>query len=141
LLGYIVTKSCLMPDPDRVKCLLNLPEPRNGKEQQRIAGLFVYYAQWISRYSDEVKRLIHNTSFPLKDEAMSSFQALKKELAEVSLSVINEDIPFAVETDASDIAVSSTFNQNGRSVSFYSRSLNKIAWLCHNLILILNTFD
>jgi len=114
-----------MPDPDHAKCLLDLPEPRNGKEQQRIAGLFAYYAQWISRHSDKVKPLIHSTSFPLRDEALSSFQALKKKLAEVSLGVMNEDIPFVVETDTSDIAVSATLNQIARHVAFYSRSLNK----------------
>jgi len=46
-----------MPDPDRVKCLLNLSEPRNGKEQQRTTGVFAYYAQWMSTYSDKVKPL------------------------------------------------------------------------------------
>ena len=33
--------------------------------------------------------------------------------------------PFVVETDASNVAISATLNQNGRPVAFYSRSLNK----------------
>jgi len=57
-----------------------------------------------------VKPLIHNTSFPLKDEALSWFQALKNELAEVSLGVINEDIPFVVEIDASENLPSSQWD-------------------------------
>ena len=44
LLGYQITKNCLKPDPDRVKTLLALPAPTSNKEQQRIVGLFAYYA-------------------------------------------------------------------------------------------------
>ena len=56
---------------------------------------------------------------------MQSFNALKFKLAKVSLRVINENLSFVIETDASDVAVSATLNQNGRLVAFYSRSLSK----------------
>ena len=32
---------------------------------------------------------------------------------------------FVVETDASNVAVSATLNQNSRPVAFYSRTLNR----------------
>ena len=38
---------------------------------------------------------------------------------------INEDVPFVVETDASNVALSATLNQNNKPVAFFSRSLNK----------------
>ena len=50
---------------------------------------------------------------------------LKSELATVTLGVINEDVPFVVETDASNVALSATLNQNNKPVAFFSRSLNK----------------
>ena len=56
---------------------------------------------------------------------MAVFLSLKSELVNVSLGVIDEIAPFVVETDASNVAVSATLNQNGRPVAFYSRSLNK----------------
>ena len=49
----------------------------------------------------------------------------KSELATVTLGVINEDVPFVVETDASNVALSATLNQNNKPVAFFSRSLNK----------------
>ena len=36
----------------------------------------------------------------------------------------NEDIPFIAECDASDIAVSASLNQNGKSVVFLSKTLS-----------------
>ena len=125
LLGYQITKNCLKPDPDRVKTLLAFPAPTSNKEQQRIAGLFAYYAQWIPQYSDKIKRLIQSCAFPFVDEAMRSFKLLKSELAEVSLGIIDENIPFVVETDASNFALSATLNQNNRPVAFFSRTLHK----------------
>ena len=43
----------------------------------------------------------------------------------VSLEVIDENAPFVVETDASNVAISATLNQNGKPVAFYSRTLSK----------------
>ena len=36
---------------------------------------------------------------------------------------IDENIPFLVETDASDFAISTTLNQDERPVAFHSRTL------------------
>ena len=125
LLGYRIKNGTLQSDPARVKTLQDLPSPNNRKEQQRVIGLFAYYAQWIPQYSDKIKPLISNVIFPLADEALLSFQNLKSDLINVSLEVIDENSLFAVETDASDVAVSATLNQNGKPIAFYSRSLSK----------------
>ena len=125
LLGYEIHNGSLRPDPDRVKTLRELPPPKTTKEQQRVVGLFAYYAQWISHYSDKIKPLVINRVFPLKDQALSSFVNLNSELADVTLGVINEKDPLTVETDASDVAISATFNQNNRPVAFWSRSLRR----------------
>ena len=122
---YRIKAVTLQPDPKRVKTLQELPPPKNHKEQQRIIGLFADYAQWISQYSDKIKPLITNNVFPLTNEVLASFLRLKSELVNVSLGVIDENAPFVLETDASNVAVSATLNQNGRPVAFYSRSLNK----------------
>jgi len=62
LLGYRISNSTLQPDPERT--------PGNAKEQQRIIGPFAYYAQWFFKYSDKIKPLIQNVSFPLEGETL-----------------------------------------------------------------------
>ena len=85
----------------------------------------MHIAQWISHYSDKIKPLVINRVFLLKDQALSSFVNLKSELADVILGVINEKDPLTVDTDASDVAISATLNQNNRPVAFWSRSLRR----------------
>ena len=123
LLGYRISKGTLKPDPERVQPLLELPAPANRKALRRVIGMFAYYAQWIPKYSDKIKPLVENEEFPMHEKALKSFEEMKEILADVTLDVIREDIPFTVETDASDIAVSATLNQNEKPVAFFSRTL------------------
>ena len=39
------------------------------------------------------------------------------------MSVVDEEVPFEVETDASDLAIAATLNQNGCPVAFFSHTL------------------
>ena len=59
----------------------------------------------------------------MEDQAVAAFQSLKKQLEVATLSAIDEDMPFIVECDASDVAVLATLNQGGRPVAFMSRTL------------------
>ena len=50
---------------------------------------------------------------------------MKKIIAKAVVSAVDERIPFKVETDASDVALAATLNQNGRPVAFFSRTLQE----------------
>ena len=71
------------------------------------------------------KPLLQNCVFPRANDALKAFELLKSELATVTLGVINEDVLFVVKTDASNVALSATLNQNYKPLAFFSRSLNK----------------
>ena len=58
--------------------------------------------------------MIQNNVFPLAENALHAFQNLKVELENAVVSSIDETIPFKVETDASDFAITATLNQAGR---------------------------
>ena len=100
-----------------------MPNPLNLKDLKRMRGLFAYYAKWVNDFSTKIKPLSEATSFPLSKEAVRSIAVLKENLGSVTLMAINETLPFTVETDASNVAISATLNQRGKPVAFFSRTL------------------
>ena len=76
------------------------------------------------RFSCKVKPLVESRTFPLNENAVRCFYQLKSELADATLASVDENTPFTLETDVSDVAVSAVLQQNGRPVAFWSRTLN-----------------
>ena len=123
ILGYLVGNGTIQPDPERLQPLQELPPPTCLKSLRRVLGMFAYYAKWIPNFSDKIQPLQNVESFPLTPQAHKVFGELKKELLKAMLYSIDENKPFVVECDASDVAISATLNQDGRPVAFMSRTL------------------
>ena len=85
--------------------------------------MFSYYSPWISNFSDKIHILTENATFPLPPNVLQAFLNLKKELESSVLVTIDPNLPLTVESDASDVAISATLNQEGRPVAFFSRTL------------------
>ena len=85
-----------------------------------------YYTKWIPRFSEKIRPLAETVSFPLANGALTAFNTLKNELGDVVLSPIDEDAPYVVECDASEVTISASLNLNGRPVAFMSKTLSKI---------------
>ncbi|XP_054276624.1 uncharacterized protein LOC128995632 [Macrosteles quadrilineatus] len=125
LLGYVITKNEIRPDPDRLQPLLKLPPPHDGQSLRRTMGMFAHYSDFIKSFSEKIQPLSSTKSFPLSEEAINSFNELKNEIVTATKAPIQNDIPFTVETDASEFAIGSTLSQAGRPVAFYSKTLSK----------------
>lgn len=63
------------------------------------------------------------TTSPLDSNALAAFNNFKKKLEKVALNHIDE-ISLLVECDASEVALSATFNQAGRPETFMTRMLH-----------------
>ena len=86
-------------------------------------GTFAYYSRWISGFSEKIHPLVDTKRFPMSRLARESFEKIK-DIVHAAVSAIDPDIPFVVETDASDHAVAATLSQGGRPVAFFSRTLS-----------------
>ena len=124
LLGYQVEHGSIKPDPQRLQPLIDLPPPHDPKSLKRVIGLFAYYSKWIRNFSEKIRPLSQSKAFPMTADAIETFNSLKAEVKASAVSSIDPDIPFVVETDASDYAIGATLNQDGRPVAFFSRTLN-----------------
>ena len=123
IFGYIIEEGTIRPDPDRLQPLHELPIPHDSRSMSRCLGLFSHYSQWIPRFSDRIKPTASCKSFPLPPPAVEAFEGLKKTIEDAVVTAIDETIPFEVETDASEVALAATLNQNGKPVAFFSRTL------------------
>ena len=110
ILGSIVEEGEIRPDPECLRPLRELPVPNSIKSLNRCRGLFAYYSQWIPVFSDRMKTINSSKTFPLSTEAVTSFESLKKSIEESVVTAIDENLPFEVETDASEVALAATLN-------------------------------
>ena len=113
LLGYRISYGMIKPDPEHLGPLLDIPIPSDQKSLKRIS----------LACSQKIRPLNKVTNFPLNSEAVAAFKDLKNDLVDAYLNSTNEEIPFTVETDASNSTLSASLSQDGRPVAFFSRTL------------------
>ena len=119
VLGYRITNGTLRPDPNRLSSLLDLPAPRNMKEQQRVVGMFAHYSKWIYNFSEKIQPIVKNNVFPFSNDVLQAFELLKGEIAKSVVIAVDENLPFVIETDASDHSIAAQLLQEGKPVAFF----------------------
>ena len=58
----------MLPHPEQVKPITNLPNPTRKEEVQRVIGMFSYYAQWLLQFSEKRKPLILEKQFSMGEK-------------------------------------------------------------------------
>ena len=119
ILCYIVEGGEIRPDSERLRPLLQLPVPKDAKSLRRVLGFLSHYSQWIHRYSKKIRLLTKAPSFSIFKETTDAFKALKRDIECSVVSVLNEELPFEIETNASNLVIAATLNQNGRPVALF----------------------
>lgn len=132
-LGYVVGKDGIRMDPERVKKIKELPEPRNIKELQSILGLMNYYRGFQKQFAELSGRLSHLLSsksiWKWGEDERRTFNELKQGfMGSIILEHPDFSKPFYLGTDASDIAVSAILYQENddkeqKVIMFASRKL------------------
>jgi hypothetical protein len=125
LLGYTIENKTIKPDLDRPKPVMELPIHKDTASLQRALGMFAHFCRWILIFSEKVCPLLLKKHFCLSEEAVSAFSSLKNDVAKATLAAIEDNIPFRVEIEASDFAISATLSQGGCPIAFFSRTFNK----------------
>ena len=128
-LGFKITRSGVMPLPDKIQAIQNIAEPKTKKQLRSFIGVINYYRDmWKSR-SDVLAPLSSMTSAKASwnwtPACQKAFDTIKKIVSrETLLAYPNFNKTFEIHTDASKTQLGSVISQEGKPIAFYSRKLN-----------------
>lgn len=131
-LGYIVNRSGLNVDPEKISAIVNIPTPKNAKEVRRIVGMMSWYRKFVPNFSCLINPLTNLTKkgkkFVWSSECDKSFATLKDCLINPPiLACPSFEHPFILQCDASSYGLGAVLSQNisgkDRVICYLSRSL------------------
>uniref|UniRef100_A0AAV1V790 Reverse transcriptase domain-containing protein n=1 Tax=Peronospora matthiolae TaxID=2874970 RepID=A0AAV1V790_9STRA len=108
LLGCIVGKNGVRPDPEKIKAISDWPVPVDVKGIRNFLGLAAYFHKYSRNYAEmtvHLSRLLKkNERWSWSSECQHSFEGIKKSLVQLPvLEIADQDRPFYVVSDASDM--------------------------------------
>ena len=128
-LGHKISEGLIKMDENKVRAIREWSEPSKLKELRSFLGLANYYRRFIKGYSKIVAPLTdllkNDQVWQWNLECQAAFDELKGAISsEQVLRLPNLELPFEVQTDASDKALGGVLVQEGHPVAFESRKLN-----------------
>ncbi|VDI53522.1 Hypothetical predicted protein [Mytilus galloprovincialis] len=132
-LGHIVSEEGISTDLEKTKAIDDWPVPKSAKQVRSFLGLCSYYRRFVKGFA-AIARPMHkicekNSRFAWNDECQKAFQQLKSALTSTPvLAYPLPNLPFILDTDASDKAVGAVLSQiqDGleRVIAYMSKSMN-----------------
>lgn len=136
-LGHEVTADGIRPLDDKVKAIIDFPQPKNVKELRRFLGMYNFYRRFIPRASDIQGPLNAALAGPKKrgqqeitmtPEMLTAFTDCKSAISKATmLAHPDPDAELAIYTDASDTGIGAVLQQKSgtdwQPLAFFSRSL------------------
>ena len=132
-LGHFLAPSGVKPWKKKVKSTLELKTPRNVSESRTFLGMVNWHRDMWPRRSHILAPLTKLTgkTFHWDEDCQRAFDQMKAVIATDALLVHpDHNLPFDIETDASDCQLGAVIKQNGRPVAHCSRELNNAQRNC-----------
>ncbi|RVX03852.1 Transposon Tf2-2 polyprotein [Vitis vinifera] len=128
-LGHKISAGLIRMDKGKVQAIMEWTVPSKVTELRSFLGLANYYRRFIKGYSKTVSPLTDllkkDNQWDWSRQCQMAFESLKEAMStEPVLRLPDLDLPFEVQTDASDRALGGVLVQEGHPVAFESRKLN-----------------
>lgn len=127
-LGHVCSKEGVRPDSKLLEAVKKFPVPRNIKQLQSFLGLANYYRKFIvnfSKIAHPLHRLLSkDKKFQWDKESDEAFEKLKFALISPPVLAYPQfNKPFQIICDASGFGLGAILEQEGKVISYASRSL------------------
>ena len=131
-MGHMLTADGILPHPDKVEAIQEMPAPNSPKSVQRMLGFVKYLSSFLPHLSDITKplRALQNLTndphfcWQWGSQEQAIFDEVKRLVTSAPVLKyfdVGEDV--TIECDASSTGMGAVLMQGGRPVSFASRTL------------------
>jgi hypothetical protein len=133
ILGHIVSATGISTDPEKVKAVIDFPQPKDLKNVQSFVGLCSYYRKFIRNFATVARPLTDLTKkdrpFIWGTEQQASFDELKTLMTTTVILAFPEyDLPMEIHADACGYGLGcvllQTINGAERPLAYASRILS-----------------
>ena len=126
--GHIITDSGAKPDPDKIRAIVQMPEPKNKEEVSTFLGFVTYLGKFIPKLSEvdsPLRDVNKSTVFFWNKAQAKSFNKLKELCAEAcTLAYYDVKKSTVIQCDASSFGLGAALVQEDRVIAYSSRALN-----------------
>lgn len=127
-LGHLVTNKGLLPDPEKVKAVKEMPAPTDVEGVQRLNGFVNYLAKFLPQLSDVMQPIRQLTRqdvpwnwAPVQEKAFTKVKELVMQAP--ILRFYDPEKPLTIQCDASEKGLGAALLQEGQPLCFASRAL------------------
>ncbi|KAL0336686.1 UNVERIFIED_CONTAM: Retrovirus-related Pol polyprotein from transposon.6 [Sesamum radiatum] len=142
-LGHVISGDGVMPDPSKLKAIMERRVPKNATEVSSFLGLAGYYRRFVEGFSiiaDPLTKLLRKgLTFQWTEQCQQSFDELKKRLTSTPILVLlSGSGGYVVYTDASKQGLGCVLMQNDKVIGYASRQLrtHELNYPTHDLELV-----
>lgn len=129
-LGHTFSEDKIEPDSDRIEAIKHMGRPKHKKDLQKFLGVINYVRQFIPNLAEltaPLRALIKkNIVFDWTERHTEAFKLIKEKILNAPILVpFDENKIIEIQSDASKDGLGCCILQDGKPISFASRSLNE----------------